>query len=493
MKTGAVLDPAPAAEAPVAGVRRVLANVLALLLAYALPRAALFASAIVAARVLGAAGFGAYGTAAAFAVIMSIVATLGMQPLLVRELARSPSSAGSLLRAATLVKTVSNAVMLPLLVVLAAGPLGYGREVVTAALLLGAGYAVGAYVENLAAYYQAVERMHVWTQASALFGAVTASLGAVLVLTTRSPVWFAAAPIAGQVAALGWLLGRLPRDVRRGNGRAGRDAARLARALAPFAAAFVALTLYYKVDVLLLAAWRSASDVGIYTAAYKLVDGAQALVIVVAAAVYPRLARSAPAGRVHPDGWAAARVAELLLLLSVPAAAMVILCREPIVALLYGSGYSAAAPVLGVLAAATVPLGFNIFAGYALGAAGRMRDVALVYGFGLASNVMLNAVLIPRSGPAGAALAMLISESAVTVGLAVALHRRTGARIGFGALTGVASAVAAAIVIAASTPAPLIRVVVCLGAVVVLYTLLDVVPRPERALLRNALRATRAP
>jgi hypothetical protein len=57
----------------------------------------------------------------------------------------------------------------------------------------------------------------------------------------------------------------------------------------------------------------------------------------------------------------------------------------------------------------------------------------------------------------------------------------------------VASAVAAAIVIAASTPAPLIRVVVCLGAVVVLYTLLDVVPRPERALLRNALRATRAP
>src|SRR5690606_22698633 len=124
---------ANALDARAAGVRRVLANALSLFLAYALPRGALLVSAIVAARALGPAVYGAYGTAAAYAVILSIVSTLGMQTLLVREMARTPAAAGALLRAAHRVKTAANAVMLPLLLVLAAGPLGYAQDVTIAA------------------------------------------------------------------------------------------------------------------------------------------------------------------------------------------------------------------------------------------------------------------------------------------------------------------------------------------------------------------------
>ena len=92
--------------------RRVAANALWLFLAYAPPRLLTFGSTVVAARVLGAREFGAYATAAAFAVILSIVATLGMTPLLIRDIAKAPERAGSLLRAAHVVKLVMSGIML---------------------------------------------------------------------------------------------------------------------------------------------------------------------------------------------------------------------------------------------------------------------------------------------------------------------------------------------------------------------------------------------
>src|SRR5690606_39252000 len=84
--------------------------------------------------------------------------------------------------------------------------------------------------------------------------------------------------------ALAWLLARLPAEARRGGRVEAVEALRLVRALAPFAAAFVALTVYYKVDVLLLARWRDAAEVGLYAAAYKFVDVAHALALVAAGA-----------------------------------------------------------------------------------------------------------------------------------------------------------------------------------------------------------------
>lgn len=494
MSPEAAVAAANALDARAAGLRRVLANALSLLLAYALPRGALFFSTIIAARALGPAAFGAYGTAAAYAVILSILSTLGMQTLLVREMARSPDSAGALLRAAHRVKTAANIVMLPLLLVLAAGPLGYAEDVTIAALLLGGAYAVGSYVENFAAWFQAVERMHVWTQASAAFGVVTAVTGIVLVMATRSAVWYAAAPVLGQLAALWWLHRRLPAQVRAAAPASLAQIAALGRALVPFAIAVLALTLYYKADVLLLAAWQSAEQVGIHAAAYRFVDMVQALTIVAAAAVYPRLSRSAPAvGARSGEMWAAGRVAELLLLAAAPLAVSLALAREPVIDLLYGADYAASAPVLGILAVALVPLAFDIFAGYALGAAGRMRSVAIAYGCALALNVALNAWLIPARGAAGAALAMVVSETALAAVLAWELHRTTGARVRWRTAIAVLSAIGLGAGAAATPLHWPLRIVVFVALCATMYGLLGALPAGERALLARAMRSAPGP
>ena len=319
-----------------AGVRGVVANGAALFLAYALPRVLTLGSVVVAARRLGAGGFGDYGTAAALAVVLSILCTLGMAPLLVRDIARDPAAAPRLMRGAHLVKSVAGAVMLALLLFVTR-VLGYPPEVRGAAALLGIGYWLGSYGENLAAYFQGVERMRVCSEAGAAFGLTSGAAGVFLVLRTGSPVWFAAAFTLGQAASLAWYVLRAPAGVRRGAPIGAAELRRWARDALPFAAAFVALTVHYKLDVLLLQRVGTPTDVGVYAAAYKFVDVFHALVLVAVGALFPRLARAAaerPAGR-----WTATRATELLILASVPVAALLWLLRAPLVATLFGAGY----------------------------------------------------------------------------------------------------------------------------------------------------------
>lgn len=418
--------------------RAILHNAVALLLAYVIPRSLMLVAIAVAARVLGAHTFGVYGTAAAFAVILSIASTLGMQPLLVRELAREPARAAGLLRTAHVLKTAANVVML-LLLLLFGILLDFPPVVLATAMVLGAGYALGSYSENLAAYFQSQERMHVWTQASALFGIVAGLGGALVVATTGSIVAFAFTAALGQAAALGWLLFRSVRALPT-HGRPAHpflsaetraELRLLGHAVVPFALAFIALTLYCKIDVLLLARLRTATDVGLYTAAYKFVDVTQALVIVAAGAVLPRLARATGAR----SGEAGARTVQLVALAALPLGLVLLLARGPIVQLVFGDGYVGATAALGLLAASLPLLALNITAGYVLGVAGRMRAVAIAYACALAFKVMLGWMLIPSYGATGAAAAALIAELALAPMLVRALAQ-AGVPLGAGALRG---------------------------------------------------------
>jgi O-antigen/teichoic acid export membrane protein len=412
---------APAAPVELLAVRPVARNAAALLLAYVLPRALTFLAAVAAARALGAGDFGAYGTAAALAVVLSIVATLGMIPLLVREFAQHPERSPALMRAAHWVKTGSNLVMLAGVVGLAR-LLGYSSQIQAATLLLGVSYAIGAYVENLAAYFQATERMYAWTQASAAYGLVTGAVGGLAVIATSNLLLFSAAPILGQAAALAWLLGRLPPPVRRGAHASWMDVRRLLRCLAPFAISFVVLTVYAKLDVLLLAHWWPQPEVGLYAAGYKFVDATRALAGVGAVAVYPRLSR-AEAGSAADVQVAGKRLTGLALLVAIPLAAALWAARAPVIDVVFGAAYRGSIPVLAFQAAVLPALALDVVALYVLAAAGRMRWVALLYGMTLAVNLGLNLLLIPRGGAQGAAMALAVSEWGLALGMMVLMRR----------------------------------------------------------------------
>jgi O-antigen/teichoic acid export membrane protein len=465
--------------------RAVLRNGMALLGAYVLPRLLTFGAVVIAARVLGAEEFGRYGTAANFAVILSVFATLGMTPLLTRDLAREPQHAAELLRAAHLIKTISNLFMLALLYVIAWWVMDYPDDVKAAALLLGVGYAIAAYMENYAAYYQAVERMHVCTQASLIFGLVAGTLGAFLALQMRSVVWFAVAPIAGYLAALIYFRVTLPAEARHHHNGTGLAARKLVSEITPFVAAFTALTIYCKVDVLLLHEWTSSEQVGYFAASYKFVDIMQALTIVAAAAAFPRLARRSMADIDGP--WAGTRLVELILLGTIPAAGALWLARAPMTQLLFGAEFLPAAGAVAALAPLLPALAINIVAGYVLGARGRMYYLAAAYVIAIVLNVALNRWLVPLQGANGAAFAKLASEWILAGVLLTMLHHLAAAAPGARTIGAglVLTAICALLVFLPDLSNGWIRALLFVAATPVVYLKAGVLAEHERMALRS--------
>lgn len=491
-----------AAAAAAAAMRRVLGNAIALVVAYALPRVLTLAAVVLAARTLGTAGFGAYAAAGAAAVIMSIVSTAGMQPLLVREIARDRSAARRLLRSAHRIKTALNALMLLTLWLAAETVFGLEGVALWAAILLATGYAVGSYAENLAAYFQAVERMHVWTTANAAYGVVAGVAGAAAILLTQSLAWFCAAMVLGHIAALTWLYRTYAKDASAlhpagamPNARSARDldVRALLTSAVPFAAAFLALTVFYKGDVLILSRLRSAAEAGVYVAAYKLVDVAQALALAGIVATYPRLARAAVT-RGRGERWAATRLAELALLFVTPTAAVAFLLREPILVGLFGAEYVGSAASAAYFIPALVPLALNLLAGYVLAATDHMKLMGTLYGAAAIVKLAAGAAAASVWGAPGVAAVMLASELLLCVALQAALHRTAHAAAGRRALLP-ALAVAGACAATALVPGVSAgtRAVVFLVLVAAIYVRLDVLPAAEREVLRTVVRRRSQP
>lgn len=476
--------PAPAT----AGAQQVVANAIALLLAYVIPRAFTVAAVVVAARLLGTADFGVYGSAAALAVLLSVAASLGMHPLLVREMARAPGKAPSLIAAADRVKAASGVVMLAALAIAARALFPGDARAQAAAMVLGLGWVFQSFAENLSAYFQAVERMRRWTEAAALFGVVSAAVGISLLVATGSVVGFCAGFTAGWGTALAWLRLRLPPEARGGRGASAATVVALVRGTLPFAAAFVALTVYCKVDVLLLRHWRGDHDVGLYTAAYKFVDVFQALVIIAAGAVYPRLSRSRP--REDRTPWAGTRSTEIILLGAAPAGLTLHLVARPLVLLLFGPEYAEAGAAVAWIGLLLPLLALSLHSGYVLGAAGRIRSMAVLYAAGVGINVALNAWLVPGRGAEGAALARLGSEALLAAGFLVTVGwlARAAPRARAVALAGGVAAGAALLGALPDVTGGWIRGGVLMAATALLYALAGAAQPGEAASFMAALR-----
>jgi O-antigen/teichoic acid export membrane protein len=239
-------------------------------------------------------------------------------------------------------------------------------------------------------------------------------LGLLLVIATGNLLWFCAAFAIGQGAELAWLLRRMPGMHTRPARARLLQARALIRQAMPFAAAFLALTVFYKFDVLLLQRLQSTHVVGVYAAGYKLVDIVHALAVVAAAALYPRLSRMLSSEDRAP---ASGRSLELFLLAGVLGAGILWLMREPLTGWLFGAAYAGTADVLGLLAPALIALVLNILAGYLLSAADRIAWLAFAYTVAGLLKLGLGLWWIPQYGAVGMAAAKLVAECLLACGL----------------------------------------------------------------------------
>lgn len=360
---------------------------------------------ILVARALGAERLGEYAYAMGLAGLFALLPNLGINPVVTRAVAACPDDEGAVLPIAVKTQAVLAilvACAIPLFAALLPTQPVPLRYVALAAAQLGLGTLGWPYLAVLAGR-GAFARVAAVELASALLG--TLCLLGALLLAGGVPGVLAAHVVAAGFAALA--ARALTGPARPNPHRPALRLRDLVRQAAPFGATAVAQSLYTRLDILLLGQLASSRAVGLYSVAYKAPNLLTYVGSTVAGPLFPLMAQTGAA-----ETPVAFQRAVRALGVAGPAVALALGgLAVPILGLLYGSEYEAAAPLL-VLLAWSAAANW-LYAPLAVALQARRCEgwwlASLVVA--LAVNAAGNLWLIPRWGALGAAAATLASES----------------------------------------------------------------------------------
>jgi O-antigen/teichoic acid export membrane protein len=394
--------------------RRALSNFFLKVASLPVEKACRLVVVVVAAQALGTAAFGMYQYAATLTALLAISTELGLGVWTTRALARDLDQAPKIVGTSLRLRSLGIPLYaLALAVALAMTGAGEARRVL---FLLGVAALAQSLIEYLGAIFRGHERLRdeAWLNSVRAVLVLVAALGGLRV--ARSVTGLAGGVMVGALAtvAIGFRL----LHARYGLASASRrvfdpDIARAARreASALWVAGLLS-TLYFRCDVILLRAFRGDAEVGVYSAAYRLFEAVMIVPSVVLAVTFPRLARF-DADRRRQARFQAALAASLLAVGALLGAAFH-LGRGPLIHLAFGSAFAPAAASLRVLSLGLPLLFLNFALTHTLIARNLERPYLVIVALMLVLNVCVNLAAIPRWGGPGAALATVLTETALT-------------------------------------------------------------------------------
>lgn len=384
-----------------------------------------WAGSILIARLLSPEGWGQFSFVFGLLGLLSIVTDLGVGRVVLARLLDSDAAevarvAGAFVALRLLLGLLGYGLALGFVVLL-----DYPTIVVQATAVAGVVVVLATPSHALSVLFQSRLRLTVVALAEALGQVVQLLLTVLAALFAPLLLVFALPFVVNQAVVLVLLL----RRARRGEGgpvsmrhlQLWRWRGMLVEAL-PLTIGVALITLLHKLDVLMLSRLDTFEAVGLYTVGYKFAD---VLMLVASAVVAPVMTLLVAAWPGDPDGFRSRvrQTGAVLVLIGALAVGAFWSAAEPLIGLLYGrtfepAAHSARLLVLGAALAMLTSLGL-----YVLVAAGKQRLYPWVGVAGLTLNVALNVALIPRYSFEGAAVATIITEATLLLGIGILAAR----------------------------------------------------------------------
>ena len=361
------------------------------------------------ARYLGPEQFGLLNFALAFTGLFGAIATLGLQGIVVRDIVRDPECARLTLGTAAVLQLLGG--LLSYLLIL--GAIAYLRPddalarsivaILGAMMLLKAGQIAVYWFES-----QVQSKYTVWVQNGVFLVFALIKFG--LILQQAPLIAFVWAMLAEAVVValillmvVGWrgpALGSLRVSVARG--------VTLLRDSWPLILSAIAVTVYMKIDQLMLGQMIGDEAVGIYSAAVRISEVWYFIPMAIVASVFPAILEAKK--RSETQYYARLqRLYDLMVIISVSVAVPMTFLATPIVTLLFGDAYSESGPVLAIHIWASVFVFLGVASGKWFLTENRQMLSLQRTALGAIANAGLNLWLIPLYGPVGAAIATVIS------------------------------------------------------------------------------------
>lgn len=362
------------------------------------------------ARHLGAEGYGTYQRAEAFVFLFSILASLGLDMILAREVARHSPRTPEYLAGVMTLKLMLGPVCFALILGFARargyqGDFLWGIWCYSFVLLL---TAIG---QSCDAVFQGLGDMGYIALANVVNQLVFVVLGGTCILLGKDLRWILVTLVVAGIARLAvsaFLLAR----VRVGWVRPAPGALLyLLKQSIPIAFAASFFVVYQQLDAVLLGELKGNAEVGWYKASAKFLLFFTVMRESFLVAVYPVFASVAHHDRARLGGLATRAVRYQLIVALYFIVCFVFLPR--VAPTLLGEGFRNTATILPIMAWVLVPQTISITMSHVLIASGNQKRIMVATGLALLVNAGLNLTLIPRLGYIGAATAAATSELAV--------------------------------------------------------------------------------
>jgi len=174
------------------------------------------------------------------------------------------------------------------------------------------------------------------------------------------------------------------------------------------------ITIYYNLDMVMLGNIKTQTEVGIYNAAYKIFMIGLIPLAAIVRIFLPSLSKVDNKDELKNT---ILNYGIMLLLTGIMIAIPIFLLSSEIIGLIYGHEYVGSVIPLTILALNILVISVNVFLGNPLTVWGKQKQYSVAITFGAIVNILLNLIFIPKYSYNGAALATLMSEVVVFVGV----------------------------------------------------------------------------
>ncbi|KPJ84986.1 hypothetical protein AMJ57_04825 [Parcubacteria bacterium SG8_24] len=186
---------------------------------------------------------------------------------------------------------------------------------------------------------------------------------------------------------------------------------RIIRESWPIGLAIAFNLVYLKGDIIILSLSRPEAEVGLYGAAYKILDVVTVIPMVFMGLVLPLITASWSSGNRREYGRRLGRAFSFLSLLALPLVFGTLAVSRDLMALIAGESFASSGTYLSILMLGAAMVFWGALFGHAIVAQGLQRKVIPAYAADAIISILLYILLIPRFGAVAAAWVTVFSEA----------------------------------------------------------------------------------
>ena len=390
-------------------VQRIAKNTAVLLAANTISKIIGFFYIMYTARYLGVEGFGVLSFALAFTGLLGVFDDLGLNTLMVREIAREKSLTKKYLSNVTVIKIILVIITFSLITI-TINLLGYPNQTIKVVYFIALSVIFNAFSGMFYSIFRAYEKME-YQSLGQILSSVLMLAGALFAISQRfNVIGFASIYFIVSVIALGYSfaifmwkfsLPKIEIDWEFWK--------RCFKEAWPLGIMSVCIIIRFRIDTVMLSLMKGDAAVGLYNAAYKILNISVVAPGIFMASIFPVMSQY------YNKSTSSFNIAyeksfKFLIAIALPMALAVTLLSGPIINLIYGVEFAGSADALRILIWAAVSMYVSMLVGNVYVAANKQMLSMKITIVSVILNIILNLILIPRYSYLGASATTVVSE-----------------------------------------------------------------------------------